>query len=464
MNRFWQAFKNLFRIEDLRNRLFFTLALLAVYRLGAHIPTPGINAEELRQLMEKSAGSILGVFDLFSGGNFRRVTIFALGIMPYITSSIILQLMTVVFPYLERLQKEGELGRRKITQYTRYLTILLSIIQATTIATTLQSQPNLVYHPGFGFVLMTILTLTTGSAFIMWLGEQISERGIGNGMSLIIFVGIVVGLPRAIVDLYEKVKTGAWGAFTPMAVLLLLALMVAVVAFIVFVEGAQRRIPVQYAKRVVGRRMMGGQSTYLPLRVNSGGVIPPIFASSLLAFPATAGLILGSRWPFVKKIADTLRWGEPLYTVIYVVMIILFAFFYVGIVFNPTELADNMRKNGGFIPGIRPGRSTSEYVSTILKRLTFIGAVYLALVCLLPEWMIAGIHLNHLPYWLGGDWFDRHLPGWILNGLAVQFYFGGTSLLIVVGVAMDTVQQLEAQLVMRNYEGFARKGRLRGRR
>jgi preprotein translocase subunit SecY len=464
MNRFIQAFANLFRIEDLRNRLFFTLGLLAVYRLGAHIPTPGINADELRRVMEAAQGSVLGIFDLFSGGNFRRVTIFALGIMPYITSSIILQLMTVVFPYLERLQKEGELGRRKITQYTRYLTIVLSIVQGSTIASTLQSQPNLVYHPGIGFVVMTILTLTTGSAFIMWLGEQISERGIGNGMSLIIFVGIVVGLPRAIFDLYEKVKTQAWGAFTPVAVILLLALMIAVIAFIVFVEGAQRRIPVQYAKRVVGRRMMGGQSTYLPLRVNSGGVIPPIFASSLLAFPATAALVLGTRWPFVKVIADKLKWGEPLYTVVYITMIILFAFFYVGIVFNPTELADNMRKNGGFIPGIRPGRSTSEYVSMILKRLTFIGAIYLALVCLLPEWMIAGIHLNHLPSLLGGDWFDRHFPQWILNGLGVAFYFGGTSLLIVVGVAMDTVQQLEAQLVMRNYEGFARKGRLRGRR
>ncbi len=467
MNRFLNAFANLFRIEDLRNRLFFTLGLLAVYRLGAHIPTPGINTDVLEQLFKQAAGSMLGIFDLFSGGNARRMTIFALGIMPYITSSIILQLMTVVFPYLERLQKEGELGRRKITQYTRYLTIVLSIVQSTTIATALQNQSingmSLVYHPGWPFVLMTILTLTTGSAFIMWLGEQISDRGIGNGMSLIIFVGIVVGLPRGIFDLYEKAKTQAWGAFTPLAIILLLMLMVAVVAFIVFVEGAQRRIPVQYAKRVVGRRMMGGQSTYLPLRVNSGGVIPPIFASSLLAFPATAALMLGTRWPFVKNIAETLKWGEPLYTVIYVSLIILFAFFYVGIVFNPTELADNMRKNGGFIPGIRPGRSTSEYVSMILKRLTFIGAVYLAVVCLIPEWMIAGIHLNHLPWWLGGNWFDRW-PQWILNGLGVQFYFGGTSLLIVVGVAMDTVQQLEAQLVMRNYEGFARKGRLRGRR
>jgi preprotein translocase subunit SecY len=463
MNRFIEAVKNMFRIEDLRNRVLFTLALLAVYRIGAHIWTPGINVTELERLFAQSAGSVLGLFDLFSGGNFRRLTIFALGIMPYITSSIILQLMTVVFPYLERLQKEGELGRRKITQYTRYLTILLSIVQSLTIAGTLQSQPNLVYHPGLGFTLMTVLTLTTGSAFIMWLGEQISERGIGNGMSLIIFVGIVVGLPRAIVDLYEKAKTQAWGPFTPLVLIILVALMVAVVAFIVFVEGGQRRIPVQYAKRVVGRRVMGGQSSYLPLRVNSGGVIPPIFASSLLAFPATIALVLNHKYAFVDTIKAQLSWGEPLYTMVYVTLILLFAFFYVGIVFNPTELADNMRKNGGFIPGIRPGRTTSEHVSKILKRLTFIGAVYLALVCLLPEWMIAGIHLDHLGRGIG-SWFDRHFPVWFLKGLGVQFYFGGTSLLIVVGVAMDTVQQLEAQLVMRNYEGFARKGRLRGRR
>jgi preprotein translocase subunit SecY len=469
MNRFIEAVKNMFRIEDLRNRILFTLALLAVYRIGAHIPTPGINAAVLEQMFNQSQGSVLGIFDLFSGGNFRKLTIFALGIMPYITSSIILQLMTVVFPYLERLQKEGELGRQKITKYTRYLTILLSIIQSFTIAQTLQaaSGPNgmsMVYHPGPGFTLMTILTLTTGSAFIMWLGEQISDRGIGNGMSLIIFVGIVVGLPHAVINLYELAKSGQWGALTPVILIGLIALMIAVVAFIVFVEGGQRRIPVQYAKRVVGRRVMGGQSSYLPLRVNSGGVIPPIFASSLLAFPATIALIFGARYAFLKDIADKLKWGEPLYTLIYVTLILLFAFFYVGIVFNPTELADNMRKNGGFIPGIRPGRTTSEHVSKILKRLTFIGAVYLALVCLLPEWMIAGIHLDHINVLGIGSWFDRHFPVWFLKGLGVQFYFGGTSLLIVVGVAMDTVQQLEAQLVMRNYEGFARKGRLRGRR
>ena len=467
MKRFVEALQNMFRIPDLRNRVLFTLALLAVYRIGAHIPTPGINASVLDQIFKQAQGSVLGIFDLFSGGNFRKLTIFALGIMPYITASIILQLMQVVFPYLERLQKEGELGRRKITQYTRYLTIVLSVIQSLTIATTLQATnmngQSLVYHPGWGFTTLTILTLTTGSAFIMWLGEQISERGIGNGMSLIIFVGIVVGLPRAVDDLVTKAKTAAWGPFTGLALIFLVALMIAVVAFIVFVEGGQRRIPVQYAKRVIGRKVMGGQSSYLPLRVNSGGVIPPIFASSLLAFPATAALVLGSRWAFVNTIKERLAWGEPLYTVVYITMILLFSFFYVGIVFNPTELADNMRKNGGFIPGIRPGRNTSEHVSRILKRLTFIGAIYLALVCLLPEWMIAGIHLDHLG-WGIGSWFDRHFPVWFLKGLGVQFYFGGTSLLIVVGVAMDTVQQLEAQLVMRNYEGFARKGRLRGRR
>ncbi|HMI54499.1 MAG TPA: preprotein translocase subunit SecY [Candidatus Saccharimonadales bacterium] len=468
MKRFLEAVKNMFRIEDLRNRVLFTLALLAVYRIGAYIPIPGINSAVLDQLFNQAAGSVLGIFNLFSGGNFRRMTIFALGIMPYITSSIILQLMTVVFPYLEKLQKEGELGRRKITQYTRYLTVVLSVIQSLSIAGTLQAQStggqSLVYHPGMGFILMTVLTLTTGSAFIMWLGEQISERGIGNGMSLIIFVGIVVGLPHAILNLYEMAKSGQWGALTPIVLLALLVLMVAVVALIVFVEGGQRRIPVQYAKRVVGRRVMGGQSSYLPLRVNSSGVIPPIFASSLLAFPATIALILNHKYAFVDTIKDKLQWGEPLYTLVYITLILVFAFFYIGIVFNPTDLADNMRKNGGFIPGIRPGRNTSEYVSKILKRLTFIGAVYLALVCLLPEWMIAGIHLDHIQTWGIGGWFDRHFPVWFLKGLGVQFYFGGTSLLIVVGVAMDTVQQLEAQLVMRNYEGFARKGRLRGRR
>jgi preprotein translocase subunit SecY len=466
MRKLFEAIRNIFSTPDLRKRVLFTLALLGVYRLGAFIPTPGINTDLLQQLFEQGRGSVLGLMDLFSGGNFRRLTIFALGIMPYITSSIILQLMVVVWPYLERLQKEGELGRRKITQYTRYLTIILSAFQSFAIAKTLTTQSmagqGLVYHPGARFILMTMLTLTTGSAFIMWLGEQISDRGIGNGMSLIIFAGIVVGLPRAVGDLYDKARTSQWGSFTPVALLGLIILMLAVVAFIVFMEGGQRRIPVQYAKRVMGRKVMGGQMTYLPLRVNSGGVIPPIFASSLLTFPQTLALIFSKKSPFFDKLASNIRWGEPLYTLIYVTLIIFFAFFYVGIIFNPTELADNMRKYGGFIPGIRPGRNTSEHINRILTRLTFVGGVYLAIVCLLPEWMISGIHLQHL--WFVGDWFDKHMWRFVLDGLNVQFYFGGTSLLIVVGVAMDTVQQLEAQLVMRNYDGFVRKGRLRGRR
>ena len=467
MNKLIEAFRNIFRTPDLRRRVLFTLALLGVYRLGAFIPTPGINADLLAQLFEQGRGSVLGIIDLFSGGNFRRLTIFALGIMPYITASIILQLMVVVWPYLERLQKEGELGRRKITQYTRYLTIILSAFQSFTISLTLMRQnlngAALVYTPGVRFILMTMLTLTTGSAFIMWLGEQISDRGIGNGMSLIIFSGIVVGLPRGVGDLWEKVKTSQWGPFTPLAILLLLVLMVSVVAFIVYVEGGQRRIPVQYAKRVMGRKVMGGQMTYLPLRVNSGGVIPPIFASSLLTFPQTLALMFQKKYALFDRFARALSWGEPFYTLVYVCLIIFFAFFYVGIIFNPTELADNMRKYGGFIPGIRPGRNTSEHINRILTRLTFVGGCYLALVCLLPEWMISGIHLQHLPGVVGA-WFDAHMWRFVLEGLNVTFYFGGTSLLIVVGVAMDTVQQVEAQLVMRNYEGFVRRGRMRSRR
>jgi len=467
MRKLVEAFRNIFSMADLRNRCLFTLALLGVYRLGAFIPTPGINTELLEQLFKQYQGTALGIFNLFSGNNLRRLTIFALGIMPYITASIILQLLVVVWPYLERLQKEGELGRRKITQYTRYLTIILSAFQSFTIALTLMRQnyggQALVFHPGARFILMTMLTLTTGSAFIMWLGEQISDRGIGNGMSLIIFAGIVVGLPNAIGDLWSKVKTQPWGAFTPIVMIGVLILMAAVIAFIVFVEGGQRRIPVQYAKRVMGRRVMGGQMTYLPLRVNSGGVIPPIFASSLLTFPQTLALIAQSKSHVFDKFANAIKWGEPLYTVIYATLIIFFAFFYVGIIFNPTELADNMRKYGGFIPGIRPGRNTSEHINRILSRLTFVGGVYLAIVCLLPEWLISGIHLQHLPGALG-VWFDNHMWRPVLEGLGFSFYFGGTSLLIVVGVAMDTVQQLEAQLVMRNYDGFIRKGRVRSRR
>ena len=455
---------NVFRIPDLRKRILFTLAMLAVYRLGGHIPTPGINADKLSQFFEQNRGTFLGFVDLFSGGQLRRLTIFALGIMPYITASIILQLLTVVYEPLAKLQKEGELGRKKITQWTRYLTVILSALQSFGIAYSLtKGNQDFVLTPGIGFILMTMLTLTTGSAFIMWLGEQITERGVGNGMSLLIFAGIVVGLPRGVADLYDKVKTNAWGAFTPVAIALLLAVMIVIVAFIVYVERSERRIPVQYAKRVVGRKVMGGQSTHLPLRVNAGGVMPVIFASSILTLPQTVGYGLRDNRYFAPLI-KALGWGEPLYTFLYAAGIIFFAYFYVSIVFNPSEVADNMRKYGGFIPGIRPGKRTADFINEVLTRITLVGALYLIVISFIPEWMITGIHLNHLPLWLGGGLFER-LPTWITNGLGVNFYFGGTSLLIVVGVAMDTVTQIEAQLIMRHYDGFTpRSGRIKGRR
>jgi len=461
--KFFEAIANVFRIPDLRKRVLFTLGLLAVYRLGGHIPTPGINIQRWTDFFSRNQGTIFGFFDLFAGGNIRRLTIFALGIMPYITASIILQLLTVVIPTLEKLQKEGELGRRKITQWTRYLTVCLALMQSFGIATGLQAmQGNIVISPGIGFVLMTIISLTTGTAFIMWLGEQITDRGIGNGMSLIIFAGIVVGLPNAIQNIYTNVfVTKEWGFIT---LAIILVMMVAVVAFIVLVERGERRIPVQYAKRVVGRRVMGGQSTHMPLKVNAGGVIPVIFASSILAFPQTL-----SQLPFVQNskylsgMLLSIRHGEPLYVVLFVVGIVFFCFFYVSIIFNPNEAADNMRKYGGFIPGIRPGRNTAEYMNAILTKITVVGGIYLSILCLIPDIMISGIHLQHLP--LMGNWIDQYFPRFILDGLNVQFYFGGTSLLIVVGVAMDTVNQIEAQLIMRHYEGFTpRAGRIRGRR
>ena len=458
----FEKLANMFRIPDLRKRILFTLAMLAVYRLGNHIPTPGINSDKLQQFFDQNRGSFLGLVDMFSGGNLRRLTIFALGIMPYITASIILQLLTVVYEPLAKLQKEGELGRKKITQWTRYLTVILSALQSLGIAVSLQ-KGDFVLNPGVSFTLMTILTLTTGSAFIMWLGEQITERGVGNGMSLLIFAGIVVGLPRGVADLYDKIRTNAWGAFTPVAIVLLLAVMIVVVAFIVFVERSERRMPVQYAKRVVGRKVMGGQSTHLPLRVNAGGVMPVIFASSILTLPQTIGYGLRDNRYFAPLI-KALGWGEPLYTLLYAIGIIFFAYFYVSIVFNPSEVADNMRKYGGFIPGIRPGKRTADYINEVLTHITLVGALYLIIISFIPEWMITGIHLNHLPLWLGGGLFER-LPTWITNGLGVNFYFGGTSLLIVVGVAMDTVTQIEAQLIMRHYDGFTpRSGRIRGRR
>jgi preprotein translocase subunit SecY len=460
-----QAFKNIFNIPELRGRVLFTLGMLAVYRIGAHIPTPGIDSQALLNLFQQQQGTILGFVDLFSGGNFSRLTIFALGIMPYITASIILQLLTVVWPYLEKLSKEGEAGRKKITQYTRYGTVLLSVVQSYGIAIWLQTSNTggtgqIVLHPGIAFQLMTVLTLTTGTAFIMWLGEQISERGIGNGISLIIYAGIVVGLPNAVANTVQDLRTGSINAIV---VLLLLLIMTLVVAAIVLVERAQRRIPIQYARRVVGRRVYGGASTYLPLRVNTAGVIPVIFASSMLAIPQTFGAFQGlQNVQWLQNLLRQLDYSAPLYNLFYFVMIIFFCFFYVSIIFNPMDQADNMKKYGGFIPGIRPGRKTAEYIDRILTRLTTGGAVYLGMVSLLPVFLISGIRVQMLP-WIGPT-LDGVLPSFITTGLNVKFYFGGTSLLIVVGVAMDTVQQIESQLIMRHYDGFLKGTRVRGRR
>jgi preprotein translocase subunit SecY len=458
--KFAEAAVNVFKIPDLRRRILFTLGMLAIYRIGGHIPTPGINTEQLREMFKAAEGTALGLMNMFSGGQLEQLTIFALGIMPYITASIILQLMTVVIPTLEKLQKEGELGRRKITQWTRYLTIGLSIVQSGGIAFGLQRSENLVYEPGLPFVVMTIVTLTTGTAFIMWLGEQITERGIGNGMSLIIFAGIVVGLPGALQNIYENVfVTQQWNMIQ---LFMILGFMVVILAFIVLVERGERRIPVQYARRVVGRRMMGGQSTHLPLKVNSGGVIPVIFASSILAFPQTLSLVVQDS-PYLTSLLEPISYGEPLYELLYILGIVFFCFFYVSIIFNPTEVADNMRKYGGFVPGIRSGKPTADHINEILTKITMVGGLYLALISVIPDLLIAGARVHHLP--LIGNWADANFPRWILDGLNVNFYFGGTSLLIVIGVAMDTINQIEAQLIMRHYEGFTpRAGRIRGRR
>jgi len=465
-----QSLRNIWDIPDLRKRVLFTLGLLAVFRLGGHIPTPGINARALVDFFEQNKGNWFGLVDMFSGGNLSQVTIFALGVMPYISASIILQLLTVVWPFLEKLSKEGELGRRKITQYTRYGTVLLSIVQGLGISVylerlTLSGNFKIVDSPGLAFKLMTVLTLTTGTAFVMWLGEQITDRGIGNGMSLLIFAGIVVGFPRGVLDVFQQVRRGELGL---VQTLLLMAMMVVVVGVIVFVERGQRRITVQYAKRVVGRRMYGGQSTHLPLRVNTAGVIPVIFASSIIAFPQTIASFFQANNPWMQAVSEQLRWGMPLYNLLYVSFIIFFCYFYTAIVFNPDDVAENMRKYGGFIPGIRPGKKTAEHLDHILGRITFGGAIYLALIALLPEFLITGFKVDPIP--VIGLPLDAFLSenglGWITTGLGLNFYFGGTSLLIVVGVAMDTVSQVEAQLIMRHYDGFAGPGgrRVRGRR
>jgi len=429
------SFQNIFKIEELKNRVLFTIALLAVYRIGAHIPTPGINGEELSKFLTERGGAIMDFFDIFSGGALSRVTIFALGIMPYISASIILQLLTVVIPAIGKLAKEGEEGRKKIVKYTRYGTVLISIVQSFGIAVGLESmaQGAFIQNPGWSFRLMTMITLTAGTAFIMWLGEQITERGIGNGISLIIFAGIVAQLPNAIVSTIRLVRAGE---LSIIFLLVLLAMMVFVIGAIIFIEKGQRKIPVQYAKRVVGRKVYGGQSTHLPLKVNTAGVIPPIFASSIIMFPATiAGFI---SIPWVQAFARQLSPGTIPYTILFVGMIIFFSYFYTAIVFNPVDVADNLKKYGGFIPGIRPGQKTAEYLYRVLSRLTFIGAIYLSIVCVLPTILIKEFN--------------------------VPFYFGGTSLLIVVGVALDTVSQIESHLITRSYEGFLRKGRVRGRK
>ena len=458
------SLRNIFTISDLRRRVLFTLAILAVYRLGSVIPTPGVNTAALAILADQMAGTMFGLYNMFSGGNLAQVTIFALGIMPYISASIILQLLTVVWPYLERLSKEGELGRRKITQYTRYGTLVLCGVQALAIAVWLESQTNmagglpLVDNPGWGFRAMVLLTLTTGTCFIMWLGEQITERGIGNGMSLIIFAGIVVNLPAAVLNTIDQLRTGQIGVIR---LLILLIAMVLVIGAVVFIERGQRRVTVQYAKRVVGRRMYGGTSTFIPLKVNTGGVIPVIFASSLLAFPATIASALPSGG-FAQSITDNLVNGMPLYYLLYMGGIVFFAYFYTAIIFNPDDVAENMRKYGGFVPGIRPGKRTAEYIDTILTRITLVGAIYLATVAVLPDLMIVGFQVNAIPFI--GDSLDAVTPRFITDGLGVTFYFGGTSLLIIVGVSMDTVQQVESQLIMRHYDGFMRKTRIKGRR
>jgi len=425
-------------IPELRKRLFFTLAMLAVYRMGVQIPTPGINGEAVAAFFLQHAGSLFGMFNMFSGGALGNFSIFALGIMPYISASIIIQLLTVVVPQLEALSKEGEAGRRKITQYTRYGTVGLSIIQSLFISAGLEGMTGpggevIVLDPGIQFKLMTMLTLTSGTAFIMWLGEQMTERGIGNGMSLIIFAGIVASGPSAVINSLQLVKAGE---ITLFFIPFILLFMLAVVGFIVFVETAQRRIPIQYAKRVVGRKVYGGQSSHLPLKINISGVIPPIFASSIMMFPATIGSFIQVEW--VQQVSAALSPGTIYYYFMFVAMIVFFCFFYTAVTFKPDDVAENLKKNGGFVPGIRPGKKTAEFIDKALTRLTVVGSIYLSLVCVLPTLLISKFNL--------------------------PFYFGGTALLIVVGVAIDTMSQIESHLVMRNYEGFMKAGKIHGRK
>lgn len=436
--------QNIFKIPELKRRILVTFGFLAIYRIGVHIPTPGINGDALASFFAQARGTLFSLIDMFSGGALERLSIFALGIMPYISSSIILQLLTVVVPYLERLQKEGEIGRKKIIQYTRYGTVILSMIQGFGIAVGLEKMTGaagemVVMNPGWSFRIMSVITLTAGTAFIMWLGEQITERGIGNGISLIIFAGIVARMPNAIASTLELFRVGQMSI---VEILILIVLMILVVAVIIFVETGQRRLPVQYAKRIVGRRIYGGQSTHLPLKLNTSGVIPPIFASSILMFPLTIGNFLPKPWleahPWVESVLKSLGPGALLYNLLYVGLIIFFCYFYTAVTFNPNDVAENMKKYGGYIPGIRPGQKTAEYIDKVLTRITLGGAIYVSVICVLPTILIRKFN--------------------------VPFYFGGTALLIVVGVALDTVQQIEAHMLTRHYEGLMKKGRLKGRR
>lgn len=440
MANMFQSLQSIFKIPELKRRVLFTLMILVIYRLGGHVPTAGVNAEALASFFSRQQGTLLGLYDMFAGGFFAKATIFALGIMPYISASIILQLFTAVIPYFEKLHKMGEEGRKKITQYTRYGTVFLALVQSYGIARYLESRPPIdglpiVPHPGLGFILLTMITMTAGTVFVMWLGEQISERGIGNGISLIIFIGIVSRYPTDWLNTIRALNVGTINVF---GLGVLAVVMVGIVAAVVLMTQAQRRVPVQYAKRVVGRRVYGGQSTHIPLRLNTAGVIPVIFAQAIIMFPGTLVEFFWQGNPFMENLAAMLRPGAALYTLIYVVIIVFFAYFYTAIVFNPVDLADNMKKYGGFVPGKRPGKKTAEYIDSVLTRITLPGALFLAFIAVLPHFLMQRFH--------------------------APFYFGGTGLLIVVGVGLDTLQQIESHLLMRHYDGFMKKGKLRGRR
>jgi preprotein translocase subunit SecY len=471
MEKFFAAVQNMFKVPELRKRILFTLGLIAIYRLGAHITAPGINKEVLEQVWSQVSGTLLGVLDLFSGGNFRTISVFALGVTPYITASIILQLMTVISPKLKKVQEEGEMGRQKINQWTRYLTVILCSIQTLFVAQWLRNNGILPDSPWY--IASTVVTLVSGTVFVMWLGEQITERGIGNGISLLIFVGIVIGLPGAITQISDRVKTG--DTMQTLGVIFMIVIMVALIALVVYVESARRKITMSYARRQVGRQTVGGTQSVLPLKVNMGGVIPVIFASSVLALPQTLFAAFPpaqgdteSTWARIHGFFTLFHGGDPYYELVFLGLIVLFTFFYITVIFNVEDVADNLRKHGGYIPGIRPGVATAEYLNGVLTRLTTVGAIYLAFVAFVPQLLLSGLQVGRLPFiGVGLENFLSATPGlsWIPTGLGYQFFFGGTSLLILVGVAMDTIAQVEAQLVMRNYEGFLGSGsRLRGRR